>query len=347
MPFEIVPASRVGVKELLGVYGRSGGGKTRSALLLARGIAGPQGKIRLIDTENRRGHIFADVIPGGYEVIDFTPPFTPERYVEALEAAEQGAGVVVIDSLSHGWEGRGRRAGDAGRRVDAHGGAGLEEARSLQNGAWIRPKMAHKKLVQRILRSTCSMICCLRAQEKTHIDKDPESGKNRVVTDKFTSPIYDPRFIFEMLINLEVYQKDGKGGFSNITKITHEELFECLPGADEQITIDHGKRIADWCAKRGGKTATSQPATQPATSPDKERARLGKRLIELLAEVHGVSASDAKSDEKKTQRTNRMTQWLIEQSILSDTESLGELPVERLSEVVAQAERAINEAPTP
>ena len=347
MPFEIVPASRVGVKELLGVYGRSGGGKTRSALLLARGIAGPQGKIRLIDTENRRGHIFADVIPGGYEVIDFAPPFTPERYVEALEAAEQGAGVVVIDSLSHGWEGEGGVLEMQDAELTRMAGQDWKKREACKMAAWIRPKMAHKKLVQRILRSNCSMICCLRAQEKTHIDKDPESGKNRVVTDKFTSPIYDPRFIFEMLINLEVYQKDGKGGFSNITKITHEELFECLPGADEQITIEPRQAYRRLVRQAGRKNGTSQPATQPATSPDKERARLGKRLIELLANVHGVSASDAKSDEKKTQRTNRMTQWLIEQSILSDTESLGELPVERLSEVVANAERAINEAPTP
>lgn len=342
MPFTITPASRVGVKSLIGVYGRSGGGKTRSALLLARGLAGPEGKIRLIDTENRRGHIFADVIPGGYEVIDFDPPFSPARYVEALSVAEEGASVVVIDSLSHGWEGEGGVLEMQEAELTRMAGQDWKKRESCKLAAWIGPKMEHKKLVQRILRSSCSMICCLRAQEKTHIEKDPETGKNRVLTDKFTSPIYDARFIFECLLNLEAYQKEGRGGFVNITKITHEELFSCLPSADEQIRVDHGVAIANWCAKRGGEKPGNPPAIQPSVKSDtKERNSLAKRLFDVTQSVHQISAADAKTEVNRHERTNRVTQWLIDEAILSDTESLAELPIERLRDVVAQTEAKI------
>jgi len=95
--FEIVPAKREGIKPLIGLYGKSGGGKTHSALLLARGIAGESGNIILIDTENKRGSIFSDLITGGYNVLDLSPPFSPERYISALEACSK-ADVVVIDN---------------------------------------------------------------------------------------------------------------------------------------------------------------------------------------------------------------------------------------------------------
>src|SRR5690242_16211194 len=96
--FEIKPATRAAVKPLVGLFSESGCGKTYSSLLLARGLVGPTGKIVLIDSESRRGSLYADVLPGGYEVLDLEPPFSPARYSQALDAAEKsGAGIVVID----------------------------------------------------------------------------------------------------------------------------------------------------------------------------------------------------------------------------------------------------------
>ena len=75
--FTIKKATRQGVKPLIGMYGKSGSGKTMSALLLARGLAGASGRVVLIDSESGRGSIFADLIPGGYSVVDIEPPFSP------------------------------------------------------------------------------------------------------------------------------------------------------------------------------------------------------------------------------------------------------------------------------
>src|SRR5689334_17208963 len=84
--FVIEEATRVGLVPIIGVYGGPGVGKTKSALLLARGIVGngPKSDIVLIDTESRRGRFYADEIPGGYSTIDFKPPFAPSRYVAAM-----------------------------------------------------------------------------------------------------------------------------------------------------------------------------------------------------------------------------------------------------------------------
>mgnify|MGYP001582171076 FL=1 len=51
--FVIRKATRSQLKLLLALISPSGGGKTYSALRLARGLVGPKGRIVLIDTEHR------------------------------------------------------------------------------------------------------------------------------------------------------------------------------------------------------------------------------------------------------------------------------------------------------
>lgn len=262
MPFQSRPATRVGIKPLLGIFGESGGGKTRSALLLARGIVGSQGRITLIDTENGRGHIFADVIPGGYNVVDFTPPFSPERYVEAIEYAEKGSDIIIIDSMTHEWAGEDGILDMQEKELTRMAGYDYAKRESCKMASWIKPKMLHKKMVMRILRSPLPLICCLRGEHKTHMGKNAQ-GKSTVSTDTKCSPIFDKNFIFEMLINGEIFSRDGEGGFLRVDKITHETLLSCLPKEGEKISIHHGELIARWCASPGD-TPKSAPAEVPA-----------------------------------------------------------------------------------
>jgi hypothetical protein len=45
---------------------------------------------------------------GQYNTIDLEPPYNPERYIEAINACvEAGDEVIIIDSLSHEWNGEG------------------------------------------------------------------------------------------------------------------------------------------------------------------------------------------------------------------------------------------------
>lgn len=65
--FEIARAKRVSLPVPIAIIGPSGSGKTKSALLVARGLAGPDGKIGLIDSENGRALEY-DTVAGGWEI---------------------------------------------------------------------------------------------------------------------------------------------------------------------------------------------------------------------------------------------------------------------------------------
>src|ERR1035437_1510205 len=99
-------AERKKAKIKLGLQGPSGSGKTYSALLLAYGLCSDWTKIAIIDSENRSANLYANL--GKYNVVDLQAPFTPERYIEAINICEKASmEVIIIDSISHEWEGIG------------------------------------------------------------------------------------------------------------------------------------------------------------------------------------------------------------------------------------------------
>jgi hypothetical protein len=311
MNFEIKKATRQGVKPLVGMYGKSGSGKTMSALLLARGIVGPKGRIVLVDSEAGRGSLFADIIPGGYDTIAIEPPFSPDRYYEALDVAEAGADAVVIDSLTHEHNGEGGVLDMQEAELDRMAGDDWKKREACKMAAWIKPKIAHKQFVQRLLRSKVALICCLRGEEKTHIKK--ESGQTKVVTDEFSSPLFDPRFIFELLLNFETIARNGKGGYVIPRKITHPAIADLLPGDDEQLSIRHGEALAKWCAAPG--------ASQSAGVSEVDT--LKRELWRLTKHVHG-------------ENRQKLLQFLIDEAYLTPAETLDGLTADRLREVVSK-----------
>lgn len=325
MSFEIKPATRTGLKALCGFFGRSGSGKSMSALLFARGLVGPNGRIGLIDTENRRGSIFADLIPGGYSVLDFDAPFTPERYMEATDAMEAQCDCLIYDSLSHLWSGEGGVLDLHEQALDrmTKGSTDWKERERLNWPAWREPKMAYKVFVNRLLRSKCHVICCLRGEEKSHIVKD-DRGKNIVVTDDFSSPIFDSRFIFEMLVNFETLNIGGKGGFVRVIKTTHPAIAPLLPANNEQIGIKHGEALAKWCA------APTASATAPATAPMKPKtdptlSKLKKHLWDMTIHVHNGTP-------------DKLVQWLVDEMVLTPEQTLSDLNAVQLAEVIGKVE---------
>lgn len=326
MSFQIKPAARSAVKALVGFYGKSGGGKTMSALLFARGLVGPSGRVVMIDTENKRGSLFADLIPGGYSVLDLGEPFSPERYWEAIETAEKAADVIVVDSMTHEWAGEGGILDMQEAELSRMAGDNWQKRESCKMAAWIRPKMAHKQFVNRLLRSPCHILCCLRGEEKTRMEK--KDGKLTVEKDDFTTCIADPRFIFEMLVNLECYAKDGTGGYCHIRKITHTGTRACLPAADEQIGIKHGQALAAWCA--GGSSAA--PTKAPASNGNNTK-ELKTKLWTITHQIHGG----------KKENAPRLVEWLRKQAILGPEGTLEGMPAEELVFVIEKSEIALNQ----
>jgi hypothetical protein len=132
------------------LYGLSGSGKTLSALYLARGLAGPGGKVGIIDTEGGRSHAYARKIPGGYGVSELPPPFAPQRYIEKLqEAVSAGLSVLVIDSMSHAWQGS---------------GGIVDQANKISKGPKWAVKIQNAQLVDEIKNLKMHVIMCCQGK---------------------------------------------------------------------------------------------------------------------------------------------------------------------------------------
>jgi hypothetical protein len=358
MTFEIKKATRQGIKPLIGLYGKSGGGKTFSALLLARGLVGPTGRITLIDTESGRGSIFADIVPGGYSVIDFDSPFTPQRYSEAFTHAEKNSDIIVTDSLTHLWDGEGGILEMQEAELERMAGNDFQKRERCKMSAWIKPKMLLKRLTQGfLLRSPLPIICCLRAQEKvTEVLKD---GKKQFLTAERAAPIFDHRFIFELLLNGEVVERNGKGGYFIPTKITHPGLAPFLPKENEQISVATGEAIAKWCAMAGGtapanlKATTTAPTTPTATAQKSagqtplppsgqteaqaKKALMG-RLYNLTVNIHKVTSVKPTDAEKAAGRL-ALEQYLWDEAIMNpDGETLATINTAALARIVKAVE---------
>lgn len=311
--FEIKKATRQGIIPLIGLYSESGCGKTMSALLLARGLAGPTGKIVMVDTESRRGSLYADVIPGGYEVLDLDQPFTPQRYIEAIEFAEKsGASIVVVDSMSHEWEGIGGVCDMAGDNESRSGRPGLHN--------WKTPKIEHAKMVQRLLRSPVPLVCCIRAKYKTRQKKD-EKGKTVIVKDEVTSPIQAEDFIFEMTCHAEILQDHTV----IVTKCSHPALRDCLPKDRERpIKTEDGQALAHWCASAG--------ATSSAATAESDTKPLVKKLWGLLKPVRGEENNWIGAEA-----------WLVGNKIITDGQSVLKLTAKELQDVINKTEIVFEE----
>ena len=128
-------ATRQKAKIKMALQGPSGAGKTYSALLLAYGLCKAWDKIGVIDTENGSSNLYAHL--GAFRVMTLTAPFTPEKYIDAIKLCENSSmEVIIIDSISHEWEG-------SGGILDIHGNM---QGNSFTNWSKVTPR--HNGFVQ-------------------------------------------------------------------------------------------------------------------------------------------------------------------------------------------------------
>lgn len=225
MSFIVKEAERQGARLLIQLSGVSGGGKTYSALLLAYGLAGGDAKkIIGIDTENRRMSLNANILPNGekFRTIDFYAPFSPDRYIQAIEAAiKAGAEVIVIDSVTHEWEGPG----------------GCQEiAAATKFPDWKRAKAEHKRFMTYMLQAPAHIIACTRAREKT----DFTDTKNPIKLG--IQPIQEQNFSFEATVSLMMHDQ---GKRQDVLKCP-AELQHILGRGQGYIGVQEGVALKAW-----------------------------------------------------------------------------------------------------
>jgi hypothetical protein len=154
-------AKRAERKLRMAVAGVSGSGKTYTSLGLASLLGN---STAVIDTERSSSEIYSTKWPFLVCNLD---SFHPQKYIDALaEAAEAGIETVVIDSLSHAWQGK-------------DGALDQVSKAGKSFNAWAKVTPLQDKLMDAILKYPGHVICTMRRKVSYEQSRD-ERGKTTV-----------------------------------------------------------------------------------------------------------------------------------------------------------------------
>ena len=149
------------------LVGPSGSGKTWTALTIASQFGVPF----VIDTERSSALKYAKHFK--FKHANIPGDFNPRNYIAACHAAiAAGAKVLVVDSLSHAWEG----VGGVLEFVD-NVAKRQKTANSFQ--AWREGTPLQNELVDGLLALKCHLVCTMRS--KMEYAQQSDGGKTRVV----------------------------------------------------------------------------------------------------------------------------------------------------------------------
>lgn len=206
------------------------------------------GKICVIDTENRSASLYsgvqmAGVTIGGYQTIDFQPPFEAKSYIEAIEVAENaGMEVIIIDSLTHAWTGVGGALDKQGKIAERSGNSWT---------AWRTVTPEHNRLVDKMLQSNTHIIAAMRAKQE--YSQEIENGKKVVKA-----------------VGMGIQMRDGVEyefttcfmlGYDHTANATKDRT-GMFDGQYFVITPDTGRKFAEWLKGDGSAPAPEKPKPQ-------------------------------------------------------------------------------------
>lgn len=237
MAIQIRKAERRKARLRVGMSGPSGSGKTYSGLLVARGMASAWDKVLLIDSENGSGELYSDL--GGYNVITLQAPFSPEKYTEAIKAAEDaGMEVIVIDSVSHEWDGK-------GGCLEINEKLASAKFKGNTWAAWSETTPRHQKFIESITQSSCHIITTSRSKTDMIQTEDKKIKKVGM------KEIQREGFEYELTVNFNI-DRDGHLAIASkdrtqlfierdpflLTEKTGEELLKWNEGGKENPDLD-------------------------------------------------------------------------------------------------------------
>ena len=275
MAFQVKKAKREKIYVKIALMAPSGGGKTYGSLRLATGMAeeikketGKDARILMANTEAKRGYYYANEF--NYDIVDIDPPHNPEKYVELIDfAVKEGYDILIIDSSSHEWEGKG-------------GCLELQQQAGGTYQSWSKVTPRHARFVQAIADSPIHIIATMRGKDQYEMTKD-DRGKATVQKlgigarqrEGFEYD-FSVTFLIDQKTNMSEAQKDN----------TH--IFE-----NEGPTIlseNHGRKIIQWANLGEGYTPIVHKPESDVTDASSDDLRTVKDdIITLCKELGGTS----------------------------------------------------------
>ena len=222
-------ATRKKVKLRLNLSAPSGAGKTYSALKLAKGLVGEWSKIAVIDTENGSASLYEHL--GDFNTIDLQPPFSPERYIQAIDMClTAGMECIIIDSSSHEWSG-------PGGCLEINENLANAKYRGNTWSAWNETTPRHDAFVSKVLHAPVHIITCTRSKMETVMTDDKKVKKVGM------KDIQREGWEYELTVSLNIDRDTHKA----IASKDRTELFDNKESF--LITEKTGELIRDWCER--------------------------------------------------------------------------------------------------
>ncbi len=242
-------AERKTAKLRAALCGTSGSGKTYSALLLARGLAGISGKIAVIDTERGSASLYSDVTD--FDVAELAPPFNPRRYRELIAEAARGYDVLVIDSLSHAWTGE-------GGVLEMHDKATQASRGGNSYTAWRDVTPEHNALVDAILAAPCHVILTMRSKTAYELQENEKGKKTPVKIGLAPIQRDGMEYEFTLVWDLSV-EKHVATASKDRTRI--------WDGRHDVIGIQHGAELKAWLESGNAAPPVATASVQETIEP--------------------------------------------------------------------------------
>ncbi|MDE2440881.1 MAG: AAA family ATPase [Betaproteobacteria bacterium] len=309
-------AIRENIGLIIGLAGPSGGGKTLSAMRLAKGLCAGK-PFAFIDTENGRGKHYADSFE--FDHADLSAPFRPSSYADAIKAADAAHyPVIVVDSCSHEHAGEGGLLDWHEEELDRMAGDDWKRRDACKMAAWIKPKMDHKQFVSRLLQVRAHLILCFRAEQKVEMKKI--DGRMEIVPKTVASgfsdwiPICEKNMLYELTASF-LLTPEAPGVPKPIK----------LPGAvrpfislKDPLNEQVGKDLAEWAsgtksaAPPGAKTERHEQVERgdalahDTSKPAREAASTGPTMTAANA------CQQFRLSESVAEAAQLMNQWMAE-----------------------------------
>jgi hypothetical protein len=285
--FQATDATRESILLRAALSGPTGSGKTKTGLILGTRMVERlgTGPLFVIDSENKSAlrYAYSPRSRQGYKFKHVAMPeddYGPAAYVAALDYCEsQGAGVILIDSLSHAWNG----INGILEQVDQV----TERSRSKNafSEGWKTMTPVHNRLIQRILGSSAHIIFTLRAKVDWVIQEN-ERGKKEPFKVGL-APIqregvdYEPDLFFDMTVP------------DNNLVVAKSRCDRLAPG---EVVKRPGPEFADVIIEW---IEDSEPPVGART--------LGEAVNMAVAE--GILAAEEKSAERYKEAKRRLLAW--------------------------------------
>lgn len=219
---ELRRSERKQAKIKLALQSSAGSGKTYSSLLLAKGLTnGDFSKVVIIDTESGSADLYAHL--GNYNVLNLEPPYTPEKYIEAIDIClKANMEVIILDSISHCWD----------ELLDFH-----SKLPGNTFTSWNKVTPRQKSFVNKILQSPAHFIATMRTKQDYVLNQKngkyvPEKvGLKAIQRD-------DISFEFTLLFDINI----------NHFAVASKDRTNLFNGKPEfMINTSTGKKIRLWC----------------------------------------------------------------------------------------------------